>query len=37
MSDIYNTALVWYTKEEWEKMKKICEDPEVFEDSYEEW
>lgn len=30
-------GIVWYTKEEWGKMKDICTDKERFEDTYEAW
>ncbi len=27
----------WYDVDEWEKTKKICEDPETFHNSYMQW
>ncbi|MBI3124349.1 MAG: hypothetical protein HYZ10_08085 [Ignavibacteriales bacterium] len=33
----YNIGVVWYTEEEWSKIKSISSDSEIFEDSYKEW
>ena len=30
-------AVVWFTKEEWPKVKACAKDVEVFSDTYEEW
>lgn len=30
-------GIVWYTEEEWRKMKAISSDSEIFEDSFKEW
>ena len=27
----------WYNESEWEKTKKICEDPETLHDTYQQW
>ncbi len=35
--DSQNIGIVWYTKAEWEKMKKISVDSERLEDSFREW
>ena len=32
-----NVGVVWYTKDEWGKMKDICIDKERFEETYEDW
>ena len=32
-----NVGIVWYTKEEWEKMKSISVDSERLENSFQEW
>src|SRR5439155_27199499 len=31
------TALAWYTREEWDAVRREASDPEVFDASYEEW
>ena len=30
-------GVVWYTEQEWAKVKALAADPEVFEESYAEW
>lgn len=30
-------AVAWYTPQEWARVKAVAADPEVFEDSFEEW
>ncbi|KAF0146954.1 MAG: hypothetical protein FD188_3563 [Ignavibacteria bacterium] len=35
--DFGNVGIVWYTKEEWQKMKEISSDAEIFENSFKEW
>ena len=32
-----NIGIVWYTKEEWLKMKEISIDSQIFEKSFKEW
>lgn len=32
-----NVGVVWYTEEEWGKMKNLCADKDHFEETYEEW
>jgi ribosomal protein S16 len=34
---IENVGIVWYTPEEWERMKQISIDSERLEDSFKEW
>jgi hypothetical protein len=35
--DFSNVGIVWYTKEEWQKMKEISSDSERFENTFKEW
>ena len=35
--NISNVGIVWYTEEEWQKMKNISSDREIFENSFIEW
>jgi hypothetical protein len=35
--DFGNVGIVWYTKEEWQKMKEISSDAEILENSFKEW
>ena len=32
-----NVGIVWYKKNEWQKMKEISSDAEIFENSFKEW
>jgi len=32
-----SVGIVWYTKEEWQKMKEMSSDAEIFENSFKEW
>jgi hypothetical protein len=32
-----HVGIVWYTEEEWSKMKAISSDSEIFDDSFKEW
>lgn len=34
---IENVGMVWYSPGEWEKMKEISSDAEIFESSFNEW
>jgi hypothetical protein len=31
------TAVAWYTREEWDAVRREASDPEVFDASYDEW
>ena len=31
------TAVAWYTREEWEAVRRDASDPEVFDATYDEW
>ncbi|MHB8906052.1 MAG: hypothetical protein ACYC6D_08000 [Melioribacteraceae bacterium] len=35
--ELTHIGIVWYTEEEWRKMKVISSDSEIFEDSFKEW
>ena len=34
---IENVGIVWYSQVEWQKMKEISSDAEIFESSFKEW
>ncbi len=37
ISKISVVVVPWYDVDEWKKTKKICEDPESFHDTYQQW
>lgn len=37
ISKISVVGVPWYDIDEWKKTKKICEDPESFHDTYQQW
>lgn len=36
-NNISHFGVVWYTKEEWQRMKEISLDTEILENSFKEW
>jgi len=30
-------GIAWYTREQWEKLRKVASDPEKLDDTYEDW